>query len=428
LPDNVTVLYRGARYELGRGPGFYGIWLTGAPQSQPFEWWHETPEGWYGAWHRLTTIETPGTIMPAGAAPQPGPATQAGPVTQPGATTQPGPVTQPGAVTQPGPITAAGPVTQPGQPSYGQPGQARARTSTQAITASALLAGGVMAGLIGLFPSYVGGQSLAAVASNLVPHVIYLLAWLAAAVLLLLGGGRQRAGALLAAGVSVVTLGLFLADLGTVMSGGAHLLGGGLVLSFLGWLLATAGAVMALWLPPVSWPARPRGSGQLLTLGLATVIAIGAAIAFAPSWDSFTVREANGTLHHFTAGNAFANPGPVIAADVIVMILFVAVVVVAALWRPVREGAVLLAAAIVPFLAQAISAPVQLAQAASLQFGLTPAQAAREGLTITSGLTAAFWIYCVLVAALIALCAWMFVPRRPVPPGSTAPAPVTTMG
>ena len=112
-----------------------------------------------------------------------------------------------------------------------------------------------------------------------------------------------------------------------------------------------------------------------------------------------------------------------IAGDIIVMILFVAVVVAAALWRPVREGAVLLAAAIVPFLAQAISAPVQLGQAASLQFGLTPAQAGREGLTITSGLTAAFWIYCVLVAALIALCAWMFVPRRRVPPAQHRPGP-----
>ncbi len=413
----MTVLYRGARYELGRGPGFYGIWLTGAPQSQPFEWWHETPRGLV---RRLAPADHHRDARHHHAG---GPSAR--PAQLPSRLTRlPSRLAR---SAQPGPAVQPGPVTQPGQPSYGQPGQARAGTSTQAITASALLAGGVLAGLIGLFPSYVGGQSLASVASNLVPHVIYLLAWLAAAVLLLLGGGRQRAGALLAAGVSVVTLGLFLADLGTVMSGGAHLLGGGLVLSFLGWLLATAGAVMALWLPPVSWPARPRGSAQLLTLGLATVIAIGAAIAFAPSWDSFTVREPNGTLHHFTAGNAFANPGPVIAADVIVMILFVAVVVVAALWRPVREGAVLLAAAIVPFLAQAISAPVQLAQAASLQFGLTPAQAAREGLTITSGLTAAFWIYCVLVAALIALCAWMFVPRRPVPPGSTAPAPVTTM-
>ena len=174
--------------------------------------------------------------------------------------------------------------------------------------------------------------------------------------------------------MSVVTLGLFLADLGTVMSGGTHLLGGGLVVSFLGWLLATAGAVMALWLPPVSWPgpaarlgpaADPRaGHGDRHRRGHRVRAA----------WDSFTVREANGTLHHFTAGNAFANPGPVIAADLIVMILFVAVVVVAALWRPVREGAVLLAAAIVPFLAQAISAPVSLAQAASLQFGLTPAR------------------------------------------------------
>ena len=414
----MTVLYRGARYELGRGPGFYGIWLTGAPQSQPFEWWHETPEGWYGAWHRLTTIETPGTIMPVG---QSGPS---GPASCPAAW-RGGPGLA--RLAQPGPAGQPGPVSQPGQPSYGQPARVRGGTSTQAITASALLAGGVLAGLIGLFPGYLGGSSLASVAADLVPHAIYLLAWLAAAVLLLLGGGRQRAGALLATGVSVVTLGLFLADLGTVMSGGAHLLGGGLVLSFLGWLLATAGAVVALWLPPVTWPARPRGSAQLLTVGLAAVIGIGAAIAFAPSWDSFTVRQHNGTLHHFTAGNAFANPGPVIAGDIIVMILFVAVVVAAALWRPAREGAVLLAAAIVPFLAQAISALVQLGQAASLQFGLTPAQASREGLTITSGLTAAFWIYCVLVLALIALCAWMFVPRRRVTPASTAPAPVTTM-
>lgn len=397
MRDNVTVLYRGARYELGRGPGFYGIWLTGTPQDQPFEWWHETPEGWYGAWARLTAIETPGTIAP---------------------------VSQAGSSGPPAPQFAG----QPGSPAApGSPAVAARRRSAPAIAAAALLGLGALLSLIGLFPGYIGGSSLASVGADLVPHVIYLAAWTAAGALILVGGWGQRAGALLAAGVSVVTLGLFLADFATVMHGGSHLLGGGLVLSFLGWLAATAGGVVALWLPPVSWPSRPRGPGQLLTVGLAAVLGIGAAIAFAPSWDSFTVRQANGNLHHYTAGNAFANPGPVIASDLIVMILFVAVVVIAALWRPGREGAVLLAAAIVPFLAQAISAFVQLGQAASLQFGLTPAEATREGLTITAGLTPAFWIYCVLVVALMGLCAWMFVPRRPVAPSAAAPAPMASV-
>jgi hypothetical protein len=399
--ENVTVLYRGARYELGRGPGFYGIWLTGAPQSQPFEWWHETPEGWYGAWSRLTAIETPGTIVP---------------VSQPSQ--------QFGA--ESAQYGQSAPYVQ-----YGQPARpaAAGKASGQAMTASALLAGGVLLGLLGLFPGYFGSSSLTSITANLVPHVIYLAAWTGAAVLLLLGGWRQRAGALLAMGVSVVTLGLYLADVGSALSGSSPPgVGGGLVLSLLGWLVAAGGSVVALLLPPVTWPARPRGSARLLTLGLAAVIGIGAAIAFAPSWDSFTVRQHSGALHHYTVGNAFSNPGPVIAGDVIVMILFVGAVVVAALWQPAREGAALLAGALVPFVAQAISALVQLSRAASLQFGLTPAQAARQGLTITGGLTAAFWIYCVLVLALIGLCAWMFVPRRPVTPGTAAPAPLTTVG
>ena len=54
MRENVTISYRGARYELGRGPGYYGIWPAGAAQEQPYEWWPETPEGWYGAWSRFT--------------------------------------------------------------------------------------------------------------------------------------------------------------------------------------------------------------------------------------------------------------------------------------------------------------------------------------------------------------------------------------
>ena len=67
MAENETILYRGARYEIGRGPGFYGIWPADAPRPDSIEWWPETPEGWHGAWSRYTAIETPGTIVPVSA-------------------------------------------------------------------------------------------------------------------------------------------------------------------------------------------------------------------------------------------------------------------------------------------------------------------------------------------------------------------------
>jgi hypothetical protein len=145
---------------------------------------------------------------------------------------------------------------------------------------------------------------------------------------------------------------------------------------------------------------------------------LGAAAAFAPPWDSFTLRAANGQTQSLTAGNAFSNPGLVIAGDVAVMVALAAVVILAALWRPVRHGAVLLAGAVIPMAAQAISALVQAGEAASpTQFGITPAQATQLGLTISSGVTPAFWIYCGFLVALVVSCAWMlFTPHEE--PGS----------
>src|SRR6202011_2198859 len=140
--------------------------------------------------------------------------------------------------------------------------------------------------------------------------------------------------------------------------------------------------------------ARPRGSalGPLVLLVLA---GLGVAAAFAPAWDSYTLRTAAGQSQFVTAGNAFSNPGPVIAGDGAVMVALAAVVIAAALWRPVRHGAVLLAGAAIPMAAQAISALIQAGEGtSSTQFGISPAQASQIGLTISSGLTPAFWIYC----------------------------------
>jgi len=153
------------------------------------------------------------------------------------------------------------------------------------------------------------------------------------------------------------------------------------------------------------------------------VAGLGTAAAFAPAWDSFTLRTAAGQSQSLTAGNAFSNPGLAIVGDVAVMAALAAVVIVAALWRPVRHGAVLLAGAFIPMAAQAVSAIVQASGTASpTQFGISSAQASQIGLTISSGLTPAFWIYCGFLVALGVSCVWMLFtpPPAPVPDPSAA--------
>ena len=297
-----------------------------------------------------------------------------------------------------------------------------------------------MLGVIGLFPGYLAGDSLAKQPPELVPHVIYLAGWTVSAVLIALGGTRLRLGALLGAGLSLVTFGLYFADAGTAIAGGLHLADAGLVLGIAGWLACAAGSAIAVLLPSAGRPGPLRAGGSRRPLGrprgaqigaaiLLVLAGLGAAIAFAPSWDSFTLRTATGQSQSLTAGNAFANPGPVIAGDVAVMVALGAVVIAAALWRPVRHGAVLLIGATIPMVAQAISALVQAGEAATpAQFGISPAQAARLGLTISSGLTATFWIYCAFVLVLVVSCAWMLLTPREFVGVPAGPYPGTRPG
>ena len=357
------ISHRGAKYAIGQGPHFYGIWDVAALQSQPLEWWHKTPEGWAAAWTRFASAEVPGTIAP---------------------------------VSQPSVEPAVGTVTV-------------VNAGRRPLIAAGLLAAGVVLGVVGLFGDYVAGSSLAQVSSDLVPHVIYLAVWTVSAVLIMSGGARLRAGALLATGLSIVTFGLFLADAGTPITDGAHTAGAGLVLSLLGWLACAIGSAAALRIGPPSRFSRPAGY-DTVPLMMIIVAALGTAIAFAPSWDSYALHTLTGFSQTITEGNAFANPAAVIAGDLAVMIAVVAVVAAAAFWRPVRLGAALVAGAIVPMLAQVISALILARQPVSpTQFGISPAQAAGIGLTIHSGLTAIFWVFCAFVAILILLCSWMII-------------------
>jgi hypothetical protein len=393
VPEKVSISHRGAKYEIGRGKRYYGIWVAGAPESDPVDRWPETREGWEQAWGRFVAIERPETIEPVQKAPRAG-------LKLPR-------MTVPAAL------------------------RPRGRGPAWTAAGAGLLGLGVLLGLIGLFPSYIGTQSLAAQTAQLVPHLLYLLTWAVSAVLVAGGlrarSGGARIGALLGAGLSAVTFGLFFADLGQVIAYGG--LGVGLVLSLLGWLACAVGSVVALIAPsravaavpgsaepgtlPGSdgrggWggPTRPRATdaGPIALLLLA---AIGTVAAFVPSWDTYTLTQAStGASQTVTAGNAFASPAPVIAGNVAVIVAVVVVALLAALWRPARQGAALLAGAIVPLAAQAISALIQASEPATpAMFGISQSQAA--GLTISSGLTPIFWVYCVFVISLLISCAWM---------------------
>jgi hypothetical protein len=430
--DKVTITYRGATYEIGRGLGFYGVWTVGGARSQPLERWPETPEGWTAAWSRFVSIEAPGTIVPVGknTPPVPPAAPREGEETGPfGAGTAPAGETGETVVTPAGAV----PYTPYGQHApYGQYTgyTAPVRSGKGArIVAAALLGAGVILGVAGLFPAYIGTASLAQQADQVTAHAIYLAVWAVSAVLILLGGARLRIGTLLGLGLSAVTFGLFFADAGLALSAPGNSGGGaGLVLSLIGWLACAAGSAVAFLARPASgtapaaWPAalaRPRGAA----IGPAVMVVLsglGVAAAFAPAWDSFTLRTAAGQVQSLTAGNAFSNPGLVIAGDVFVMIALAAVVIAAALWRPVRHGAVLLAGATAAMAAQAVSALVQVGTTpAPAQFGISSSQASQLGLTISAGLTPAFWIYFGFLVALIVSCVWMlFTPHSvPVAPG-----------
>jgi hypothetical protein len=291
------------------------------------------------------------------------------------------------------------------------------------IVAAGLLVLGVVIGFAGLFPMYVQGTNLASQADQWVPHVIYFVAWAASAALIALGGERARIGALLGLGTTIVTFGLFFADAGTALTTPARFTGFGLILSLIGWTVCAVGSALAFRRGQDGWPARPRGF-EIGGAAMVALAALGTAIAFAPSWDSFTLQS-SAVTRTFTQGDAFSNAGIVIAGDVMVMVALVLVAVLAALWRPGRLGAALLAGAIVPMAAQAISAIVQVAgNSAYALLGISPAQASAAGVTASAGFTAAFWLYCAFVLVMIVLCARMLI--TPSPAAGVAHSPLVT--
>ena len=401
MPDKAVISHRGEKYEIGRGKRFYGIWVVGAPYDAPVDRWPENRDGWQQAWARFAAIEEPGTIAP---------------------------VTRERKALRLGIARRGADDGATGDSASGERGPASPRRrGSGLLVGEGLLVLGVVLGLAGLFPAYEGSQSLLSQSDQVVPHLCYVIGWALTAALVALSVARPsnaaKLGALFGLGLSAVTFGLFLADLGQVTSGGVSL-GSGLVVSLLSWAACTAGSALVLTANVGSsgQPSRPmrlerRHAGPLALLVLA---GIGTAVTFAPSWDRYVLAfSAEGTSQTIIAGNAFDNPGVVIAGNVAVMAAIVAVAILAAMWRPARHGALLLAGAIVPLAAVAVSALIQVGQPATPEmFGISASQASAAGLTISSGLTGIFWVYFVFVISLLVSCAWLFTePGHPIMQG-----------
>ena len=226
MPEKATISHRGEKYEIGRGRRFYGIWAIGAPYEAPIDRWPEHHDGWRQAWARFTMIEVPGTITAV-------------------SRERKSPLA---ALRRRGPV-AGGTVV------GGTAAAAPAAPRRDPATRGALLAGegllvlGVVLGLAGLFPGYAGGQSLLSQWDQVIPHLCYVIGWMVTAALVALTvarpGNAARLGALFGLGLSAVTFGLFIADLGEVVSGQATL-GSGLVVSLLGWAACTVGSALVL--------------------------------------------------------------------------------------------------------------------------------------------------------------------------------------
>lgn len=404
VPEKAVISHRGEKYEIGRGKRFYGIWVIGAPYEAPVDRWPENRDGWHQAWARFTALDVPGTIK-AVSRERKGPRLGLG-------------------------RRKGGNANPADDASSDKEAAGRSRRGGGLLLGEGLLVLGVVLGLAGLFPAYEGGQSLLSQWDQVVPHLLYVIGWAVTAALVALSVARPsnaaRLGALFGLGLSAATFGLFLADWGQLAISGVTL-GSGLVVSTISWLACTAGAALVLAAnaglsEPKEQPSRPvrPARDHAGPVALLVLAAIGTAATFAPSWDSYTLTaKSTGAAQTITAGNAFDNPGLMIAGNVCVMAAIVAVAALAALWRPARHGSLLIAGALVPLAAEIISAIIQVSQPASPGlFGITSQQASSLGLTISSGLTGIFWVYFVFVISLLVSSLWLFTePGHQVMPG-----------
>jgi hypothetical protein len=269
------------------------------------------------------------------------------------------------------------------------------RLTTWDVAAAVLLLAGVGLGIGALFPDFYhnGRGSLASHDFDLVYNIINFGGWAIAGILILLH--RRGIGAWLAAGVTVMTLGLYLVDTGFIVRYGTHLAATGFWLGQSGWLVCASGTGVALFAARKAGMLGGIGLGPVALPLAAAVAGIATAVAFVPFWDRlhFVVPSTgrSGTIAR-PGGNAFHNPGTVIAAYVVILTVLVLAPIVATLLRPGTIGAAALLGLIVPQVANLVSeVAFLLGSVDPTYFGASRQQAASAHAVLSLQPTPWFW-------------------------------------
>jgi hypothetical protein len=243
-----------------------------------------------------------------------------------------------------------------------------------------------------MFPAYSGNPPLPVVSVPYLTAVyITLEAGWALAAGLVLSRVSVRGGVALGAGIGGVELGFLVADLASTgeVSGlgapGVWLALAGLGVGYAGVLLGAIRVPMGRpRLGPNNEPPHPRAVAQ-------TFVALLAVAAFLPSWDSYHLVNPAGQTATITLGNAFSQPGGIMAGELLSALAIGVLCILGAFWAPLAVGAWLTAGVVIALTSQLVSAVVQVHQAVTV-----PAAGDRASLALTG-----FWA--ADVAATVAL-------------------------
>lgn len=247
------------------------------------------------------------------------------------------------------------------------------------VVAGALLVLCVGMHVAAMFPAYSGNPpaSVVSVPYQLAVYITLEVGWASAAALVL-SRVSVRGGVALGAGIGGVELGFLVADLasaGQVSGRGAP----GVWLALAGLGIGCAGVLFGASAVPMGRPRlrhyeeppHPRAVAQV-------VVALLAVAAFLPSWDSYHLVSSTGRSATINLGNAFSQPGAIMAGEVLSALAIGVLCILGAFWAPPAVGAWLTAGVVTAMTSQLISAVVQVHETVA-----APASGDRASLALT---------------------------------------------
>jgi hypothetical protein len=247
------------------------------------------------------------------------------------------------------------------------------------IVAGALLSLCVGLHIAAMFPAYSGNPPapVVSVPYQLAVYITLEVGWALAAALVL-SRVSVRGGVALGAGIGAVELGFLVADLasaGQLSARGAP----GVWLALAGLGVGGAGVLLGASAVPMGNPQLSLHEGSPHPRAVAQVIvALVAVAAFLPSWDSYHVVSSTGQSATISLGNAFSQPGGIMAGELISALAIGVLCIFAAFWAPPAVGAWLTAGVVTAMTSQLISAVVQVHETVA-----APASGERASLALT---------------------------------------------